>query len=205
MLYLHSREILLSCSSFSRQKQRRSENFIKALRVTKFYLPSHNNNLKQTEASLLLKSSIPTYIRYRLYVKLIFLCYIYMYYIYNILINSSPLLPRAVLRFSVAKSDCADGQMQQPKEQGFHCNILVHCIAMNYVEWCLPSVSNSFPHHNVSTSKTISLSNTTVCKTLILPVIDTWTTISSIQAEFRIIGEENMVSLSSPNSRVMSS
>lgn len=98
-----------------------------------------------------MKSSIPTYIRYRLYVKLIFLCYIYMYYIYNILINSSPLLPRAVLRCPVAKSDCADGQMQQPKEQGFHCNILVHCIAMNYVEWCLPSVSNSFPHHNVST------------------------------------------------------
>lgn len=152
-----------------------------------------------------MKSSIPTYIRYRLYVKLIFLCYIYMYYIYNILINSSPLLPRAVLRCPVAKSDCADGQMQQPKEQGFHCNILVQCIAMNYVEWCLPSVSISFPHHNVSTSKTISLSNTTVCKTLILPVIDTWTTISSIQAEFRIIGEENMVSLSSPNSRVMSS
>lgn len=122
-------------------------------------------------------------------------------------INSSPLLPRAVLRFSVAKSDCADGQMQQPQEQGFHCNILVHCIAMNYryVEWCLPSVSISFPHHNVSTSKTISLSNTTVCKTLILPVIDTWTTISSIQVEFRLICEENLVSLlMSPNSRVMS-
>lgn len=122
-------------------------------------------------------------------------------------INSSPLLPRAVLRFSVAKSDCADGQMQQPKEQalGFHSNILVHCIAMNYVEWCLPSVSISFPHHNVSTSKTISLSNTTVCKTLILPVIETWTTISSIQVEFRLICEENLVSLlMSPNSRVMS-
>lgn len=39
---------------------------------------------------------------------------------------SSTLLTHDALRCLVAESDCADGQLEQPKEQGFHCDILAH-------------------------------------------------------------------------------
>lgn len=51
---------------------------------------------------------------------------------------------------------------------------------MNYVEWFLPSVSNASLNHNVSINKAISFNYSTVCETLMLPAIDTWTTISFI-------------------------
>lgn len=40
--------------------------------------------------------------------------------------NLNTLLPHAALRCPVAELYCADGQMEQPQEQGFHRDILVH-------------------------------------------------------------------------------
>lgn len=105
--------------------------------------------------------------------------------IYVVCLNLSTHLPHAALRCPVAESNCADGQMEQPKEQGFDRDILVHSYC-HYVEWWSTSVSNTSPHHNVSTTKAISQLHNTLL-TLILPAIDTWTTISSIHVEFQLM------------------